>query len=58
MDEKKMALEETKYLLAEAWSTIYKVSKGELNNEYYDLRQAINNLEMITHDLLEKELNK
>ena len=58
MDEKKIALEETRYLLMEAWSTIYKVSKEEFNNEYYELRQAINKLEIDAHELLEKELNK
>ena len=58
MNEKIKALEETRYLLMEAWATIYKVSKGEFDNEYYELRQTINNIEIDAHELLEKELNK
>jgi len=59
MNETKIkALIETKTLLANAWGEVYKVSKGELESEYYTLRSNINDLEMFIHEMLEKELNK
>jgi hypothetical protein len=46
MNEKTLALTKAKSHLMQAWLEVYKISKGEMEGEMYELRMAINTLEM------------
>jgi len=58
MNEKMKALQEVKNLLADAWTIIYRVSKGDLESDYFKIRSDINEIEVLVYDALENEAHE